>query len=357
MPIEMQMSRVEQLRRLEPLAGDRPDAMIALARQFAGAGDMCTALDLAERASRDPRAGGEVKVLAAQLLGDGVPAWHFGLVRDRVRNRAYEEALVRAITPDCLVLEIGTGTGILAMMAARAGAKVVTCECNPAVALAARKVIAENGLSERIRLIEKHSTALDLAEDLGGKADILVSEIVSNDLLSEGVLPAHADACARLLKQGGRVIPGLGRVRTALAFNRRPAFEAMETVSGFDLSAFNSLARPCYDIPVNSPHLELRSNPADLFEIRFDGTEPESDCRVVIPLESTGGPINGIVQWLALDMDDAGSYENRPGADASSCWGALFWPLARAVETQLGEMVEIGAYRTQNRIRIWPNSL
>lgn len=331
--------------------------MIALARQFAAAGDMGAAVELAVRAGSDAKIGREAKVLAARLLGESVPTWHFGLIRDRIRNQAYEDALIRAIEPGCLVLEIGTGTGILAMMAARAGARVVTCESNPAVAAAAREIIAANGFSDRIRVVNKHSSELDLNSDLGALADILVSEIVSNDLLSECVLPAHADACARLLKPGAKVIPGAGRIRTALAYDRRPPRKAMGVVSGFDLSAFNRLARPYYEVAVASPYLELRSAPADLFTIPFDGSQPARDCRARIALESTGGCVNGIVQWLALDMDSVGRYENRPGTGAGSCWGALFWPIANEIETKSGEKVEIEGYHTQERVRIWSISL
>jgi uncharacterized protein YjbJ (UPF0337 family) len=46
------------------------------------------------------------------------------------------------------------------------------------------EIIAANGYSSRIRVVPKHSARLDVAEDIGGRADILVSEIVSNDLLA-----------------------------------------------------------------------------------------------------------------------------------------------------------------------------
>ena len=118
----------------------------------------------------------------------GVPQWHFAIVRDAARNAAYEEALKRVVTPQTRVLEIGTGSGILAMMAARAGARyVITCEMVPAVAEAAQEIVALNGLSERVRVVAKKSHDLDAERDIGGRADVLVSEIVDNKLLGEGV--------------------------------------------------------------------------------------------------------------------------------------------------------------------------
>ena len=57
------------------------------------------------------------------------------MINDDERNAAYERALARAVTPDSVVFEIGTGSGLVAMMAARAGARlVVTCEAVPVLA-------------------------------------------------------------------------------------------------------------------------------------------------------------------------------------------------------------------------------
>src|SRR6202008_1935184 len=50
------------------------------------------------------------------------PAWHIPMVNDEERNQAYDLALRRAVKPGDLVLEVGTGSGLVSMMAARAGA-------------------------------------------------------------------------------------------------------------------------------------------------------------------------------------------------------------------------------------------
>nr|WP_319566045.1 methyltransferase domain-containing protein [uncultured Rhodoferax sp.] len=348
--MQLQTGLLEQF---EPLVRGRPDATVALARQFAAAGDLDTAIALAADVSTSVRADSEAGVLCAELLGREVPAWHFVIVRDKLRNEAYEGALRRAITPGCLVLEIGTGTGILAMMAARAGARVVTCEANLAVAATARQIIAANGLADRIAVVGKHSTALDPETDMGERADILVSEIVSNDLLSEGVRPAHADAVARLLKPSGQVIPAAGSVRAALAFDSSAASRRMGIVSGFDLRAFNRLARPCYEIEPGRQQLELRSNPSNVFTFDFGTSEPAGDRRSRLSLASSGGIVNGIVQWISLNLDTAGRYENQPKPSVSSCWAALFWPFAESLPTCCGDIIEIGAYCTHNRVRMW----
>jgi len=345
--------RADRLRRLEPLVQDRPDAMVALARQYAAIGHRDAAIELAAHARALLPGDGEATTIAAELLSDGVPSWHFGLLRDEVRNQAYDAAIRRAVTPECLVLEIGTGSGILAMMAARAGARVVTCESNPSVAAAARAVIAANGLSDRIRVIGKPSFALDPATDLPGPADVLVSEIVSNDLLSEGVLPAHGDAVARLLKPGAPVIPARGRVRVALAHDRHWTAARIGVVSGFDLSSVNRLARPYREVRADDPRIELRSAPADLFTFDFGVAGPWRDGRVSLSLTATEGPVNGILQWIALDLDAGQAYENHPGSGRPSCWAPLFWPLSEPVDGDADRALTIGGYHMVDRIRVW----
>lgn len=340
------------LMRLLPLVEGRPDVMIALARQLCGAGEQERAFDLAARAMIAAPNDGDIRTRAAELLSESVPKWHFLIVRDKLRNEAYDRALQRAVTPGCKVLEIGTGSGLLAMMAARHGANVVTCEANPAIAAAARDVIAANGLSDRIRVITKHSSEVTLP-DMGGAAGILVSEIVSNDLLSEGALPAHHDAMKRLLKPGAAVIPARGQIRVALAYDAEWQRHYAGEVSGFDLSAFNRLARPNWEIPVQNDLLSLRSHAADLFDFDFGAHEPYPHQRRTMPLLSTGGEVNGIIQWIALEMDDADRYENQPGDGAPSCWGALFWPMRQAIRTEAGQSIAIVGSHEVDRVRIW----
>jgi SAM-dependent methyltransferase len=344
--------RAQEVLAMQPLVEGRPMAMLALARQLSGVGQRDLALDLITRALALEPGDGEVRALATELLSDGVHTWHFSIVRDHARNRAYEEALRSAIFPGCTVLEIGTGTGLLAMMAARAGAaRVVTCEADPAIAAAARDNVAINGFADRVTVVNKHSTALDLA-DVGGLADILVSEIVSNDMLSEGTLPAHADAVPRLLKPGGAVIPARGQIRIALMDDGGTTQPDLELIESFDLSAFNRLRRPYRDVPVGSASITLRSTAKDLFGFDFAGGPWKNErCETVV--ESHGGRVSGVVQWIALDLDDRERYENNPAPGATSCWGAIFWPFARPVMSEPGELFKIGAYHEGNRLRIW----
>ena len=349
------MEAHQRLRGFEALiasAEGNASAMAALSRLLRTDGWKEAAAGLAARALALAPDDGEVRAIAGEILSADVPAWHFTIVRDGPRNGAYEDALRRAVKPDSRVLEIGTGTGILAMMAARAGAAhVFTCELEPAVALAARDVIAQNGLADRITVLSKRSTDIDLAE-LGERADILVSETVSNDMLAEDPLPALEDAIARLVTPGGVVIPARGRVRVALAHDARMETRRIGAISGFDLSSFNRLASPFYQVGAASTHLELRSEAADLFDFDFQSGGPWPEERSRVEVRAQGAAINGIVQWIALDMDEVGRYENRPGRAASS-WAALFHPFPNTIESQPGQPWTISGRHDGTALRVW----
>jgi hypothetical protein len=350
----MNLDRTKGLDELLLQVEGKPEAMVALARLMRLSENHALAVKLCSRALDLAPDSGKVRAIAAEVMSAGVPQWHFDIVRDQPRNAAYEAALRRAIFPGCKVLEIGTGTGLLAMMAARAGAaEVVTCESESAVAITAQEIVARNGYADRVRVLMKHSTALDAQVDLGGRADILVSEIVSNDLLGEGAVPAIEDACQRLLKPGGTVIPARGRVRVALADDDEWDDLRMGHVAGFDLSPFSRLALPHYEIYVGATRLRLRSDPVDLFSFDFASGGPFAEQECETALVAHGRRSNGIAQWIALDMDGQGRYENQPEPGTNSSWMIVFYPFERAFETRPGERVTIQARHDRGGLRVW----
>ena len=348
-----QDERLRGLKALAARAEGNAQALAALARLFRTEGDKAQSVELAARAMELAPADSEIHAIAREVLSGDVPSWHFPLIRDAVRNQAYEDALRRAISPDSRVLEIGAGTGILAMMAARLGARhVYSCEMEPAVAHAAQEIVSQNGLSDRITVIPRHSGAIDPA-DLGGPVDILVSEIVSNDMLNEHVLPVLEDAVGRLVKRGGAVIPASGQVRVALGYHERLESRRLGLVSGFDQSSFNRLAPNSFQVDTSSPHLVLRSDPQDLFKFDFHSGGPWEEMSMRVQADSYGGNVNGIAQWIALDMDACGRYENRPGMATSSCWAVMFHHFSRGLSTDPDQPVGICGRHDRVGLRIW----
>src|SRR5262249_50725933 len=140
---------------------------------------------------------------------------------------------------------------------------------------------------------------------------------------------------------GAPAIPARGVVRVALAEDREAHRRQIHIVEGFDLSAFNRLAPPSYRISVGSKQLMLRSAPGDLFRFDFESGGPFPEARAAVSLSSTGGSVNGIVQWVGFELDEEGRYENLPHVGAVSAFAALFYPLQRPVELAAGDTLTV----------------
>jgi precorrin-6B methylase 2 len=137
----------------------------------------------------------------------GPPA-QIRMLEDRVRTSRFIDAIRRTVRPGDVVVDLGTGSGVLAVAAAQAGAKrVYAIEVRPIAEVAAR-FFQGSGFSDRITLIRGNSTEISLPE----RADVLVSEMIGNDPLAEQILETTRDAVARLLKPETRLIPSALRI-------------------------------------------------------------------------------------------------------------------------------------------------
>jgi predicted O-methyltransferase YrrM len=339
------------LRALAKAADGNPRAMVKIAASLSELKQHDEALALAERAHALEPNDAEIAAVVQILRPRVVPQWHFKIVRDAWRNQAYGAALRRAVKPGAKVFEVGTGTGLLAMMAARAGAaSVVTCEANPQVAALAEQIIANNGFADRIRVLRKHSSEVTL-EEIGGPADVLVSEIVFNNLVGEGALPVMEDVVPRLLKPGAAIIPAAGDVRVSLVEDRTLDDNLMGQVCGFDLMPFNAVFRVPHRVE-DRMALTLRSTPADLFAIDFGGG-PYGMARASTTLNALGGKVSGVAQWMRLKLDDGETIENAPGTEPRSVWAVEVYRFAEPKVLEPGTPVTVHGYFDAESLRLW----
>ena len=165
------------------------------------------------------------------------------MLNDHDRNKFYADALAEIVTPESIVVEIGTGSGVLSMIAARLGAKHVTAiEANDHLAAIATANFYANGLASRITVINKMSTEVTTAELPYGRADILVSEILGTLLLSENALEFTTDARENLLKPDAKIVPAIGtQCVTLVQCDDLESITTAKNWGGFDLQRCNEL--------------------------------------------------------------------------------------------------------------------
>jgi len=347
------MSTAATLEALLSRIADKPVPMARLAAVLLEKGEREWACELCRRAVALAPGNGEVRALAAEVFSHDVPRWYFPMVSDSARHKIYEAAFRRNIRPGCCVLDIGTGTGLFAMMAARAGAgKVITCEARPAVASAVSDVVARNGLANRVCVVAKRSSDLEMGVDLDAPADVVVWDNLSNNLIGAGALPAIEQAARRLVRPGARFIPARGAIRVALAEDRETHHRRLGIVEGFDMSHFNRLASPRYRMFDGNERFVLRSEPADLFRFDFESGGPFPEARASVALTATGDKVNGIAQWMRLELDEEGQYENPPPIYKTAALSPLFHHLEPVEMAPGGTLIVCGTHDRQS-LRIW----
>ena len=141
---------------------------------------------------------------------------HRTMICDRVRTEAFRRAIISVVRPGDIVLDLGAGSGILSMFAARAGAARVYAVERTTVAVLAQELAAANGVAEIVQLI--HGDIMDL--ELPERVDVIVSEWLGGFGIDEGMLVPVIAARDRWLKPGGVMVPQSVTAWTALVRDR-----------------------------------------------------------------------------------------------------------------------------------------
>jgi predicted RNA methylase len=283
-----------------------------------------------------------------------IPRWHFPMLNDFDRNQAFSTALKRVVPVGAHVLDIGSGTGLLAMMAAKTGAaSVTTCEANPLLAELSRQIIAQHGLSEVITVIPKNSTDLLIGVDLPRRVDLIVSEIVDCGLVGEGVLPTIRHAREYLLVPGGRLLPESARMVGALVDSAAiDKLNHVRTAAGFDIGLFNEVATKGH-FPVRLstwPH-RLLSRPMELVSFDF-AADPLSDDHVALDIPvSVAGQAHAMIAWFEMTLGGGVLLRNSPD-NSTSHWMQACIPFPSPVSVQAGESIELLLSWQQDRLSV-----
>ena len=261
------------------------------------------------------------------------------MIRDRGRMDAYLTALRNAIRPGASVVDIGTGTGIMACLACRCGAdRVYAIEPSSAIE-PARAIARANGLGERIHFIEKMSTAVTLPE----RVDVIVSDLRGVLPLLRYHIPSIIDARRRFLKPGGSLVPRRDVVRVAVAgapdlyerhvgpWERNDYGLDMRAVSRIETNAWRKCcARPDHVL------LPPQSLPALDYET-VETANLAGELRWVV---AAAGEAHGLIAWFDADLGHDVTFTNAPGAP-ELIYGQAFFPWSWPVTLRIGDTVSV----------------
>jgi SAM-dependent methyltransferase len=297
-----------------------------------------------------------------RLISIIVPFWHARMLNDTRRNDAFERAIQAAVAREgrhARILDIGAGSGLLSMMAARAGAaNIVACERGPIIAEAAERIVALNGLDRTIRVISKASGDLTVGKHLEGPADILVSEIISSDLLAENVLDTFQDAHLRLLRKGATIIPRAATAVGCLVESEvLDKYAAVNVVSGFDVSPFTELAPS--RLPVHGIMTSWRRLSDDFDLVRIDLTESKHQAVIqerAVTVREDGRAI-GVVQWIKLDLADGVSFANHPDQYFDGGWLQVLHTFPKPILVVRGQKLDLTVGHDRISLIVLPSSL
>ena len=270
---------------------------------------------------------------------------HREYLADAVRVSAFRQAIEEVVTPGDVVLDLGAGTGILGLMACRAGAKrVYAVDEGPIIGLA-REIAWANGFQDRITHIKGLSTRVELPE----RVDVVLADQIGRFGLESGMLEYFADSRARFLKPDGVMIPGeiglvvapveCGELFGQVDFWRR-------TPAGYEF-------RPALAIAANTGYparfdpAHLLGAPARAISVRLSTASTAALSTEVVLVAERPGALHGIGGWFEAQLSPSVTLTNSPVAARPIFRRQVFFPIARPVA--LEEHDQIGV-----RLRILP---
>ena len=230
---------------------------------------------------------------------------HATMLKDTIRTSTYRDFIYthKHLFADKVILDVGCGTGILSLFAAKAGAKVVYAVDNSDIIHKAQAIVYENGLQDIVRCYHGKIEDLELPIH-DGEVDIIISEWMGYALLFEAMLPSVLHARDKYLKPRGLMVPSHVTLRIGPWADEDYVTDQLtfwRDVYGFKMGA---MLEEAYDeaivMPVNEKTMAGRGQTfwvADLHTVKVQDLEFRArrfDCT----LDREVDRLDGFVVWF-----------------------------------------------------------
>lgn len=263
--------------------------------------------------------------------------YHRTLIADRVRIAAFHEALSRVVEKGrTTVADIGTGTGLLAFLAAKLGAKKVYAYETAEIGAVAEKLKALNRM-KAVELIPGSSTEIIEPE----RVDVVVTETLGNFALEEFLIETMNDARARHLKPGGVLIPGTVEQFACPVVGPR----LREELTAWDRVGYGLDLGPARDMSLNNVYIRTLQ-PSELLDQghaaqRWDRVDFSQKNRLARRGEmrwqlKRPATIHGLAVWWTAELVPGVNLTTSP-LDAPTHWEQLFFPALEPIEVKAGD--------------------
>jgi protein arginine N-methyltransferase 1 len=266
-------------------------------------------------------------------------AGHVSFLSDRVRIQSYARALERAVRPASVVIDLGTGTGIFALLACRFGARKVYAIDPSDVIQVAKEVAADNGYAERIQFLQELSTRAVLPE----KADVIVSDMHGVLPWFQHHIPAIVDARKRFLVPGGKLIPER-EIFCAVPVEEPEVYRDIagsweETGDGPELSRVRQMATNSWRKVKVSPE-QLLAAPECLATLNYSTVEDANLLARATWITTRAGTGHGFVAWFDSVLADGVEFSNSPFAE-EVIYGKALFPWTEPVALLAGDSISL----------------
>ncbi|MBP0030676.1 50S ribosomal protein L11 methyltransferase [Roseofilum reptotaenium CS-1145] len=261
------------------------------------------------------------------------------MIGDRTRMEAYNRAMKQSVTPDSVVLDIGTGTGIFALLACQLGAKkVYAIETNPAIEVGKQAAVA-NGYRDKIEFIQDLSTNVKLPE----LADVIISDLRGVLPLFQQHIGSLADARTRLLRPGGVLIPQQDNIWVSVV----EAPNWWNTINdpwdkycySFNMDAAKKNVNNIWGKGWVMPS-QLLVQPQLWATLDYRTIENPNVGNQMIFEPSRSGTAHGLSVWFDATLIEGVGFSTAPGMP-ELIYGTGFFPFLEPVEIRLGDTISV----------------